>query len=99
MYFMQNLLTITGCVEAAAADEAPGNCFENALHAAQLHNLEHEILTGAEVNRRFPGYSFPDDYKVPTSPPLSLPHCLLPVPCKKLCLSCQKKAISRDLYL
>lgn len=32
-----------------------GQVFEGALASAQQHGLRHEILTGAEVNRRFPG--------------------------------------------
>lgn len=36
-----------------------GAVFNGALHSARLHALKHEVLTGAEVNARFPGYSLP----------------------------------------
>jgi hypothetical protein len=63
------LLCNTQCVEAAHPDYNGGNnCFTNALRSALEHDLPHEILTGEEVNARFPGYNLPADFKVPPSP-------------------------------
>lgn len=69
---LQELLCVTGSVEAASprvpADQK--SIFRDALTSAQLHNLEHEVLTGAETNHRFPGYSLPDDHQA------RLLHCI-----------------------
>jgi sarcosine oxidase len=36
-----------------------GPVFQGALASARLHGLPHEVLTGAQVNARFPGYRLP----------------------------------------
>jgi len=36
-----------------------GEVFSGALRSARLHDLPHEVLTGAQVNDRFPGYRLP----------------------------------------
>ncbi|HYF07806.1 MAG TPA: N-methyl-L-tryptophan oxidase [Acetobacteraceae bacterium] len=36
-----------------------GEVFSGALRSARLHDLPHEVLTGAQVNERFPGYRLP----------------------------------------
>ena len=62
---LQLLLCDTKCIEAAHPKYHGGhNCFANALLSAKKHNLEHEVLSGNEVNARFPGYQIPSDYKV-----------------------------------
>ncbi|GMH40161.1 hypothetical protein BSKO_08065 [Bryopsis sp. KO-2023] len=38
--------------------------FEGALLSAQTHGLEHEILTGKDVNLEYPGFSFPEDIPI-----------------------------------
>ena len=35
--------------------------FKGAWESARLHDLPHEVLTGAELRRRFPGYHLPAD--------------------------------------
>jgi sarcosine oxidase len=50
------LLVITGSIDASAEDDP---LFQGALASARLHGLAHEVLTGAEVNERFPGYNLP----------------------------------------
>jgi sarcosine oxidase len=50
------LLVITGSIDAGPEDDA---LFQGALASARLHDLPHEVLTGAEVNARFPGYRLP----------------------------------------
>ena len=37
--------------------------FQGALTSAQLHELPHQVLTGAEVNARFPGYRLPASHR------------------------------------
>ncbi len=52
----ERVLHVTGTLDAAAPDN-PG--FSGALHSCEEHELPHEVLTGAEVTRRFPGYRLP----------------------------------------
>jgi sarcosine oxidase len=52
----QELLITTGSIDAGRED---GHLFGGALASAQLHKLPHEVLTGSEVNARFPGYNLP----------------------------------------
>ncbi|WP_431267161.1 N-methyl-L-tryptophan oxidase [Dankookia sp. P2] len=42
---------------------AEGEVFDGALASARLHALEHEVLTGTQVNERFPGYRLPADHR------------------------------------
>jgi sarcosine oxidase len=52
------LLITTGSVEGGPED---GPMFGGALHAAELHDLPHEVLTGAELRRRYPAYAGVDN--------------------------------------
>ena len=52
----RELLVTTGSIDAGP--EADG-LFQGALASARLHGLPHEVLTGAAVNERFPGYRLP----------------------------------------
>lgn len=52
----RELLVITGSVDASPEDDP---LFQGALASARSHDLEHEVLTGSEVNVRFPGYALP----------------------------------------
>ena len=42
--------------------------FQGALASARLHGLAHEVLTGAEVNARFPGYRLPEQHRAVFQP-------------------------------
>lgn len=54
----QRLLHITGSVDAGP----PGNAtFEGSLESCRLHDLPHEVLTSAELSKRFPGYRLPSE--------------------------------------
>ena len=53
------LLHITGSIDASK-ESAP--LFQGALRAATLHGLDHEVLTGKDVNARFPGYQLPQEF-------------------------------------
>jgi sarcosine oxidase len=55
----QELLRITGSLDVSTPS---GGIFPRSLASCELHSLDHEVLTSAELSRRFPGYRFPDDY-------------------------------------
>ena len=61
---VQNLLTITGSLDTNRRDAEGYNGFDRSLASAQQHGLEHEVLTGDEVNARFPGYNLPSNFAV-----------------------------------
>jgi sarcosine oxidase len=52
----ETLLVTTGSLDGGPEDH---ELFQGALTSARLHGLEHEVLTGAQVNERFPGYRLP----------------------------------------
>jgi sarcosine oxidase len=52
----EQLLHITGSVDAGPVD---GSIFPGALRSSELHGLEHEVMNGTELRRRFPGYRLP----------------------------------------
>src|SRR6185436_19064204 len=54
----EQLLWITGGVDAGHPD---GEHVRGALESARVHELAHEVLTAAELHRRFPGYALPDE--------------------------------------
>ena len=49
----EQLLVTTGSLEGGHED---GSTFLGALHAAQLHDLPHEVLDADELRRRYPAY-------------------------------------------
>jgi len=50
----------TGSLDIGAADSM---VFTGSLKSCLFHDIPHEILTGSEVNKRFPGYQVPTDYR------------------------------------
>ena len=50
---------------------------DRSKEAADLHNLTYEILTGEQVNKRFPAYRLPPDYKVMHQDPRAVPRASL----------------------
>jgi sarcosine oxidase len=55
----ETVLTVTGILEAGH----PGSpVVEGSLAASRLHGLPHELLTGAEISRRFPAFRLPPDW-------------------------------------
>ncbi|MDT7951443.1 MAG: N-methyl-L-tryptophan oxidase [Acetobacteraceae bacterium] len=61
----RELLVITGSVDASAEDDP---LFGGALASARLHGLVHDVLTGAQVNDRFPGYRLPASHRAVFQP-------------------------------
>jgi sarcosine oxidase len=58
----EQLLYVTGIVEGGE------RILDGVLRSCAEHGLEHEVLTGAEVARRFPAYSLPADLDVAFQP-------------------------------
>jgi len=54
----KRLLHITGSIDAGPPDS---QVFAGSLESCRVHNLPHEVLTSAELTRRFPGYHLPDN--------------------------------------
>jgi sarcosine oxidase len=54
------VLVTHGSIDAGPED---GEIFQGALASARLHALEHTVLTGAEVNDRYPGYRLPAGHR------------------------------------
>jgi sarcosine oxidase len=55
----EKLLITTGSLDAGPRDS---EVVTGSLESCSIHGLAHELLTGAEVNRRHPGYGLPDDF-------------------------------------
>ena len=56
----ETLLVTTGSIDGGPEDDP---LFNGALGSATLHGLPHEVLTGAAVNERFPGYRMPPGHR------------------------------------
>ncbi|WP_132059347.1 N-methyl-L-tryptophan oxidase [Halorussus amylolyticus] len=54
------LLTTTGSVHAGPAD---GPKVADAVESCEENDVPYELLTGAQLGERFPGYRLPDDYR------------------------------------
>ena len=55
----EQLLYTTGSVDAGPEDSW---VFKGSWESCKLHDLPHEVLTGAELHRRHPGYHLPKDH-------------------------------------
>ena len=53
----ETLVITTGSVRAGPPDS---DFYRGAIESCDLHQIPYEILNNTEVNRRFPGYQFPD---------------------------------------
>lgn len=56
----RELLHITGGIDAGPPESRIVN---GSRRSCETHDIAHEILTGAEVNDRFPGYDLPEDHR------------------------------------
>jgi len=61
----RDLLHVTGGVDAGPPD---GDIFTSSRESCREHDIDHEILTGREVNDRFPGYDLPADHRAVYQP-------------------------------
>jgi len=61
----EQLLHITAAIDAGP--EGAG-LFEGSLLSCQEHNLPHEVMTGPELSRRYPGYRLPPEIRVLLQP-------------------------------
>jgi sarcosine oxidase len=61
----QTVLVTTGSLDGGPED---GEVFQGALRSARLHKMDHTVLTGAEVNARFPGYRLPAAHRLILQP-------------------------------
>ncbi|HEU5432834.1 MAG TPA: N-methyl-L-tryptophan oxidase, partial [Thermomicrobiales bacterium] len=55
----RRLLIVTGTVDASGPDEA---VFRGSLASCRAYGLPHDVLTSAELTRRYPGYRLPPDH-------------------------------------
>jgi sarcosine oxidase len=55
----ERLLHVTESIDAGPEDSW---VFKGSWESCRLHDLPHEVLTGAELHRRYPGYHLPADH-------------------------------------
>ena len=55
----ERMLYTTGSIDAGPAGSG---LYEGSLASCLEHGLRHDTMSGAEVNRRYPGYRLPDDH-------------------------------------
>ena len=53
----ETLVVTTGSVRAGPPDS---DFYKGAIESCDMHKIPYEILTNTEVNKRFPGYQFPE---------------------------------------
>jgi sarcosine oxidase len=56
----RELLHITGGIDAGPPES---RIVSGSRRSCETHDIAHEILTGTEVNDRFPGYDLPEDHR------------------------------------
>lgn len=61
----EQLLFVTGSLDIAPPADG---LFEGSLASCLAHGLPHQVLTGSEVNARFPGYALPSSYRAVYQP-------------------------------
>jgi sarcosine oxidase len=61
----EDLVRETGSV---AVGPEGSDIFEGARRACREHDLDHDVLSGAELNDRFPGYDVPADFRAVFQP-------------------------------
>ncbi|WP_276300567.1 N-methyl-L-tryptophan oxidase [Halorussus lipolyticus] len=60
-----DLLHQTGSLAVGPPDS---DIFEGARRTCREHGLDHDVLSGGELNERFPGYDVPDEYRAVFQP-------------------------------
>lgn len=61
----RDLLYTTGGIDAGPSD---GKVFRGSLQSCEVHGVDHEVLSAADVNDRFPGYELPHDHSAVYQP-------------------------------
>ena len=61
----RDLLSVTGGITAGPSG---GQVFERTRESCQIHDIDHELLSGTAVNDRFPGYELPDSHRAVYQP-------------------------------
>ena len=61
----EQLLYITGSIDAGPEDDW---VFKGSLQSCLEHDLPHDVLTGSELSKRFPGYQLPPESKALLQP-------------------------------
>lgn len=61
----EQLVHETGSVAVGPPDS---DIFEGARRSCREHDLEHDVLSGAELNERFPGYDVPEEFRAVFQP-------------------------------
>jgi len=59
-WYGEPLLHVTGTIDASGPDEI---VFQGSLASCLEHDIRHEVLTGRELNARWPGYRLPDTHR------------------------------------
>ncbi len=54
----ERLLVTTGVIHAG---KESSDVFQGSKQSCEIHNIPHEVMTGLEVNHRFPGYQMPEE--------------------------------------
>lgn len=66
------LLHQVGSVDTGPKD---GEIFQGSRRSAEAHDIPHEVLTGAELMERFPGFDIPEDHRAVYQPDGGFLHC------------------------
>jgi sarcosine oxidase len=69
----RDLLHQVGSVDVAP-DEAD-SLYDTARRSCAVHDIDHDLLTGAELNERFPGFDVPDSFRALYQPDGGFLHC------------------------
>lgn len=69
----RQLLHRVGSVDVGPDDRE--SVYTGSKHACEVHDIDHEDLTGAELNKQYPGYSLPADHHAVYQPDGGFLHC------------------------
>lgn len=61
----RDLLHVTGGIDAGPPESG---VFAGSRRSCEVHGIDHEVLSAAEVNERFPGYDLPEDHRAVYQP-------------------------------
>lgn len=61
----RELLHVTGGIDAGPPES---EVFAGSVRSCEEHDIDHEVLSGSEVNDRFPGYDLPADHRAVYQP-------------------------------